>query len=224
MQTRVTDQPCIVLHTRAYRETSLIVSLLSAEHGRVSVVARGVRGARRGRTLQPFAVARAGWTGRTSLGTLTGFEVTRQYWLKGNVLACAFYLAELVMRLAGEREPHPRLFAGLGWALEHLESEPSAVLRRFEKLLLTELGYGLDFRCDIGGRAIEAGCHYRLVPDQGFEVWADGYDGATLALIDADDFTSRDVRAAARTLFQAALGPHLGSRPLLSRRLLVGTS
>ena len=138
--TRVADEPGIVLHTRPYRESSLIVSVLTLDYGRVSVVAKGVRGRRRGRDLQPFAEGRLGWTGRTSLGTLTTFEVSEQHWFQGNRLASAFYLAELLTRLLGERESHPRVFAALHWALASLADEPARVLRSFEKLLLEELG------------------------------------------------------------------------------------
>ena len=53
---RVDDQPGFVLHSRAYRNTSLLVEAFTRDHGRVAMVARGVRGkhtARRAR-LQPL--------------------------------------------------------------------------------------------------------------------------------------------------------------------------
>ena len=37
------DEPAFVLHTYAYRETSVIVEALTATYGRVALVARGVR-------------------------------------------------------------------------------------------------------------------------------------------------------------------------------------
>ena len=137
--TRVTDQPGIVVHTRPYRESSLLLSVLTLDHGLVTLVGRGVRGGRRGRALQPFTALRLGWSGRSSLGTLAGFEVEKQHWFQGNALASAFYLTELITRLLDEREPHSRLFAGVRWALEEMDRGPSFVLRSFEKLLLEEL-------------------------------------------------------------------------------------
>lgn len=221
--TRVSDQPGIVLHTRPYRETSMILSVLTLDHGVISLVGRGVRGGRRGQSLQPFAILRLGWTGRSTLGTLSGFEVEQHYWFRGNRLASAFYLTELITRLLGEREPHPRLFAGLKWALESMDSGPSRVLRSFEKLLLEELGYGLDFERDVDGLALQAGTSYRLVPDQGFLVDPGGYDGAALLGIGREAFDDRQVRQAAKRVFAEALAIHLGPRPLLSRRLLVSS-
>ena len=40
---RVEQQPGYVLHARPYRETSLLLECLTREHGRVGLVARGVR-------------------------------------------------------------------------------------------------------------------------------------------------------------------------------------
>lgn len=220
--TRVVDEPAIVLHTRPYRETSLLISVLTRNHGRVALVGRGVRG-RRGRGIQPFNLLRVGWSGRTSLGTMTGCETERQYWFGGTSLASAFYLAELITRLVAEREAHPRLYAALAWALEHLDQRPSLVLRSFEKILLEELGYGLDFQQDVGGEPLLADRRYRLVADQGFEPSGEGYPGDVLIRIGKGAFHERDVRQAARRLFGEALAVHLGPRPLLSRRLLIRT-
>ncbi len=226
---RVADQPGIVLHTRPYRESSLLISLLTLDHGLVSLVGRGVRGGVRGRALQPFTELRLGWSGRSTLGTLTGFEVEKQHWYKGNVLASAFYLTELITRLLGERESHPRLFAGLRWALEEIQGGPAFVLRSFEKLLLEELGYGLDFERDVDGEPLQQGRRYRLVVDQGFAPQSSsgadgGVDGGLLIRIGREEFADAEVRRAARGVFAESLARHLGPRPLLSRQLLVGQS
>ena len=222
--TRVTDEPGIILHTRPYRESSLIVTVLSLHQGRIGLVAKGVRGGRRGRALQPFAVIRFGFSGRSALATLTGFEVSKQPWFKGKHLASAFYLAELLTRLLGEREAHPRLYAGLEWALDNMERNPTLVLRSFEKLLLEELGYGLDFERDIAGEPIEDSISYELVVDRGFVRTVDGHAGALLRQIGQSEFSDRSVRQAAKSIFRAALSHHLGPAPLLSRRLLVSTA
>ena len=42
MTMRVEAQPAFVLHVRPWRETSVIVELLTREHGRVGIVARGL--------------------------------------------------------------------------------------------------------------------------------------------------------------------------------------
>ena len=168
-----------------------------------------MRGGRRGRSLQPFAFLRIGWTGRSTLGTLTSFEVDEQYWLKGRALASAFYLAELMMRLVSERESHPRLFAGLKWAFENMEQDLEPVLRSFEKLLLEDLGYGLDFTRDTEGDPMDDSSWYTMDPERGFSVVAGdvgaGYPGSALSAIAREEFADPVVRKQAKRIFRIAL-------------------
>lgn len=224
--TRVSGETALVLHSRPYRESSAIVTLLTTAHGRVAVVARGARGNRRGNVLQPFNRLRVSWTGRGSLTTLAGFELMRSAWLSGNALAAGFYVLELLNRLLPEHESLPRVYAGACWALEQLEGPEPALdvtLREFERLLLEELGYGLDFeRAADSGQRLDPAGHYTLQPDLGFvtERSERGYRGDVLLAIGRSDFAERRVRIAARKIFRSALNPLLGPRPLASRRLL----
>lgn len=225
--TRVAGEPALVLHARPYRESSAIVSLLTCHHGRVPVVARGLRGSRRGNVLQPFNLVRVAWSGRGSLQTLTGCELTRHAWLTGNALAAGFYVTELITRLLPERESAPGIFAAADWALERLQAGAPAldvVLRTFEKRLLEELGYGLDFSRDAdSGAPVDTARSYLLHPDVGFVESPSldrGYPGAVLESIAQDRYDTRACRVAARKIFRQALRPLLGERPLASRRLL----
>lgn len=221
--TRVLDEPIVALHARPYRETSLIVSGLSLNHGRVSLLGRGMRRAKRGRLLQPLSCYRVSWSGRSSLLTLTGFEVELQPLLKGDELAAGFYVAELISRLVGDREPHPRIFAAARWALESLPLDVESVLRRFERVLLEELGYGIDFEHEaVSGEPIRPDRRYRLVPDSGFTAVDSprGYPGDAICAIGRDDFAGELERKLAKRIFRQALASHLGPRPLASRSLL----
>ncbi|MEQ8857828.1 MAG: DNA repair protein RecO [Pseudomonadales bacterium] len=226
--TRVADEAALVLHARPYRETSAIVSLLTAHHGRVALVARGVRGGKRGNVLQPFNRVRVSWSGRGSLQTMTGCELTEHAWLSGTALASGFYVIELINRLLAEHEGVPAVYGGACWTLQRLQTgdPPDVVLRVFEKLLLDALGYGLDFSRDAEtGEPLRADADYVLHPEVGFVLAvgsARGYSGAVLADIDAARFQSRVARVAAKKIFRQALAPLLGSRPLASRRLLPG--
>ncbi len=224
---RVSGEPGIVLHVRPYRETSAIVSLLTRHYGRVAGVARGVRGTRRGSPVQPFSSVVTGWSGRGGLLTLTNIESVRQPWLKGEAMNAAFYVVELVTRLVAEGESAPRIFAALSWALERLSSqdaELAVTLRSFEKLLLQELGYGLDFRHDASsGEPIAQDVIYELDVQRGFFPGqpAEGFEGRLLLEIAEENFESAAVRQAAKRIFRLALGEHLGPKPLTSRRLLL---
>lgn len=227
---RVTGEPAVILHVRPYRETSAIVSLLTLNHGRIALVGRGVRGGKKGSALQPFNRMTVGWVGRGSLGTLTGYEAECFASLQGTAVAAGFYVLELISRLVGEHESVPGIFAGTCWCLERLELGDRPVdvsLRCFEKLLLEELGYGLNFSRDAEtGEAIDGEAHYLLSPETGFVRAPRSSDqtvpGSVLAEIADESMGSKASRVAAKRLFRAALDPLLGPRPIASRRLLPG--
>jgi len=228
---RVSATSAFVLHTRPYRDSSLLVDLLSREHGRQGAVARGARGRRQGNVLQPFNRLRVGWSGRGGLVTLGRVELEAQTLLPGDALPSGFYLCELLLRLLREGEAVPRVFDALAWSFEHLISaSPPAdvVLRQFEKLLLTELGYGIDFAAEAeGGPPIEAGADYEFDSGAGFRRRSGGaseriavVSGAALLAIGRDDYRDSGTRRAARLIMRRALAVHLGPRPLASRALL----
>ena len=68
---RVQQQPAYVLHHRPFRDTSQILDILTRDHGKIAVVARGSRGtkSRLGGVLRPFLPLRVSWVARSDLGT-----------------------------------------------------------------------------------------------------------------------------------------------------------
>lgn len=227
MHAQGVQEPAIVLHARAYRETSLLVQLLTCNHGRIGALARAARHGKRGHGMLPFYEQIVSWRGRGSLVSLGPWEVVERRWLTGNALASAYYLAELIMRLTKEWAPHQRLFDAMQWALRQLaepspEAQLAATLRRFEQLLLEDLGYGLDFTQDAAsGKAIEDAAWYRLEPDRGFLAAEphQGYRGRTLLDIQRTCYADAETQREAKRIFRQALAQRLGPAPLLSRQL-----
>jgi DNA repair protein RecO (recombination protein O) len=223
-----------VLHTRPFRETSLIVELFTEDAGRLGVVARGARRSRRGGAApQPFTRLRFEATGRGELRTLGACEVEQVHALAGDALYAGLYLNELLMRLLEREDAHPDVWADYDGALAALAAgaplEP--VLRRFEFGLLGELGYGLALDVDTRGRPLDPGAHYRVAVDAGIvpadAAVAEGDDplafpGAVLLALAAGDLDDPAVRSAGKRIARAALAPHLGPRPLRSRALFAG--
>ena len=76
MSKRVQQQDAWILHHRPFRDSSQILDVLTRDHGRIAVVARGSRGAKSklAGVLRPFLPLRVSWVARTDLGTLTGAE------------------------------------------------------------------------------------------------------------------------------------------------------
>ena len=119
-------EPAYLLHTRPYRNTSLLVDVLTPDHGRISAVVKGVRSsgkaAKQKRSLmQPLVPLLIGWTGRGDLKTITGVEARGpNYVLVGKHLFSAMYANELLTRLLQSLEPHPEIFSLYEWLLKAL--------------------------------------------------------------------------------------------------------
>lgn len=222
-------EPAFVLHTRAYSNSSLIVEVLAREHGRIALVARGVR-AQRSRTaglLQPFQPLAMSWRLRGEMGTLQQVEAAGQpLRLQGRRLVSGLYSNELLIRLLGREDPHPGLFEGYVQLIESLAAEaPEAqALRTFERDLLGLLGYGLALATDTQGDPLVPAQWYRYDPHQGAIPVAGPQAGGVVvqgqALLDlARNPISMATARATRALMRSALNPHLGGRPLKSREL-----
>ncbi|MFZ2235220.1 MAG: DNA repair protein RecO [Dokdonella sp.] len=145
---RVADQPAFVLHSRPYRETSLLVDALTRDHGQIGLVARGVRKEKsrwRG-VLQPLQSLQIGWYGNGELVTLTAAEPGPAIpKLIGERLFAGIYLNELVLRLGRRGDDQAKTFHDYEQCLQRLGAGESTgwTLRRFERDFLQNLGYAL---------------------------------------------------------------------------------
>jgi len=237
---RVQQQPALVLHQREFSETSLLLEVFSRRYGRVGLIAKGARrpASRQRGVLKPFQQLLVGWSGRGELMVLTGAEPDgASHDLMGNSLYCAFYLNELLLRMLQRHDPHEGLYDRYCTALEGLgrAGRQEAVLRVFEKHLMRELGYGLLLEREYGDRnPVESEAIYDYIFEQGpvrvlhpelgtlaRGVRLRGSSLLALATEELDDMTAlRETKA----LMRAALAPHLGDKPLQSRRLFLGHS
>ncbi|GMG87601.1 DNA repair protein RecO [Biformimicrobium ophioploci] len=227
-------QPAFVLHTRPFRDSSLLVDLLSTDLGLVRCVARGARQGKRRRehSLQPFSPLLVELLGRGDLKTLGRHESAgAPNWLKGKCLYAGLYANELMVRLLPVAETNVQVFAAYQQLLQQLvsgEQAMEAALRRFEVQLLDSIGFLPPLtRCNGDTLAIEPQSLYALVPDSGFRLVAGGaesqryfeYHGKTLLAMAAGDYSDEGVLQEAKRLVRNLLAPHLGDRPLQSREL-----
>lgn len=227
-------QPGFVLHHRAYRDTSVLLELLTAAQGRVGAVARGVRKekSRWAGMLQPFRPLLLSWIGRGELVTLTGVEENGGARLSsGPAMVCGFYLNELMVRLLERHDAHPGLYTAYDDGLRELSGvEHDAIaqqraLRRFEKRLLAELGYGLilDHAAD-SGTPLQSETVYSYELERGPIAYHDrspgvAISGATLLALDHDALHDERSLRESKRLMRAVLAHYLGDRPLHSRAL-----
>ena len=230
---RVSLQPAYVLHRRPYRDSSLLLEVLTAEYGRISLVARGARRRSRGGTagalLQPFIPLLLTFAGRSEMKNLSATEPAGQALpLRGERMYSGLYLNELLVRLLHRHDPHPQLFAAYGRALTELgcAQEMDEVLRRFEFMLLEELGYGFGLDIDSStGESVQAGHWYHFHPDRGLVARGPSTDPEQPAFSGSDLLAMASgrfgggTRLAAKRLTRLVLSSHLGEAPLRSRDL-----
>ncbi|BBL70062.1 DNA repair protein RecO [Methylogaea oryzae] len=225
---RVQLQPAYVLHRRPYRETSLILDAFSRDYGKVSLLAKGVRGGKSARidAMPPFRAVLLSWSGKSDMPLLTGVESPEPTApLQGIALYCGLYLNELLQAFLHKHDPHARLFQCYGAALAELAGgdDKEYALRSFELELLQELGYGLQLHCDADrGLDIEPDRLYRYDPEQG-PLAAGGTGatlrGATLIALREGRLDDADCRREAKGLLRRVIHHHLAGRPLKSREL-----
>lgn len=140
----------IVLSTRPFGETSVILDIISKEHGRASGLVKGGRSRRMRPSLQPGNSVEVTWRARLD-DQLGNFAVELSKARAGHLMETAtgtFGIQAIagLLRHLPDRDPHPRLYETVGLVVEHLD-EPAAagaVMVRFELAFLEEMGFGLN--------------------------------------------------------------------------------
>lgn len=232
---RVAGEPAFVLHARPWRETSLLVEALSANHGRVGLLARGVHGPRQQplrAALQPMQLVRLDFVQRGELAQLRAAEaIDAPPRLAGDAMLAGFYLNELTLRLAPRGDPQPELFGAYAAARARLGAgEPLAwTLRRYERDLLEALGFGFEWELDGDGQPIDPAARYRLdaehgprrlYTDRGHEDRRNAATGRALLALAVDAQPDADDLASLRRPIREVLAHHLGPRGLKSWEML----
>lgn len=230
---RVQLEPAFVLHHRPFRDSSLLLDVVTLRHGRLALVARGARAGRSRLKgfLRPFLPLRLSWHLRGDLGTLTGAELDgRPVSLAGEALLSGYYVNELLLAFLHRHDPQPDVFNAYRRSVEALGAcpgNPAALLREFELELLRLLGYGvvLDHEA-VSGAALEPENRYEYRVEQGpvGVRKAEGdmvFRGDRLLAIGERRFEDPEVLRDAGRLLRTLVAHHLGGRELKSRKVLV---
>jgi len=228
---RVQCQPAFILHHRPFRDSSQILDVLTRDHGKIALVARGSRGSRSrlAGILRPFLPLRLSWLLKSELGTLTGAEAAgAPAGMSGDALLAAYYVNELLMNFLHRYDPQPEIFALYANVLDALvqSDRVAAVLRSFEIELLSLLGYAVNLSSsDAGHSTLDPLQNYEYRMEQGL-VAVDNADralvftGATFVKIAAQRFSDPDILRAANRLLRDIIAFHLGGKELKSRKVM----
>ena len=229
-------QPAWVLGRRAYRDSSLLVDLLTAENGRMSAVVKGAHRKQLGGSyaslMQPFCPILVGLGGKAELKYLSSAENAGvALSLPGERLFSGLYMNELLVRLLPKFDAVPQLFATYGSSLLAFSDNDDAelTLRRFELALFEELGYEIQWHKDDLGREISHDRNYLFAHDRGFVETAEGVTeevltGANLVALNAWYRSSTPLtnhaRQSLKRVMRQAVDYRLDGRPLKVREAL----
>ncbi|MCA0394063.1 MAG: DNA repair protein RecO [Proteobacteria bacterium] len=231
---RYAAEPAYVLHARPWRETGLLVDVLTRDHGRLGLIARGLRGPRKQpqfAALQPLQHVRLDAVQRGELAYLSTVEaLDAAPLLAGHAMLAAFYINELLLRLAPRQDPQPGLYALYGEVRARLREADALAwtLRRFERDLLDALGFGFDLVHDGDGAPIDPAARYRLDAEHGprrllgeraGDVRGRHATGRALLALGRDRKPEPDDLASLRPAMRDVLAQHLGARGLKSWQL-----
>jgi len=152
----------IVIGVRRHGETSVILDLLTRQHGRHLGLVRGGRSHKLQPSLQVGNGLDAVWRARIE-DHLGDYKIEARVMRAARLMdhpAALYGLSHLtgLARLLPERDPHEALYETLGIVLDQLVDPLMAapLVIRFELAVLGELGFGLDLgECAATGRTDE---------------------------------------------------------------------
>lgn len=232
MQMQVQTEPAYVLHSRPYRDTSLLVELMSLHFGRVCLLAKGARSGRSAQqlVLQPFRPLLVSWAGRGEIPVLTRAEESGPgVQLARKDLIYGLYVNELLLRFLQRNDAHENLFKLYAQVLDTLQTAAGieSTLRIFERRLLEELGYGLVLGHDVeSNMPVEADIMYSYVLDSGPVRLHDGcrsgipVHGKSLIAFAMDELQDKSVMYEIKILMRNLIQHYLGGMPIRSREVL----
>lgn len=171
---RVSEEPAFVLHRYDWSETSLVLEVFTRHHGRIALVAKGVKRptSQFRPVLLPLQPLHVSWTGDAEVRTLKSAQWQGGHVMPtGEALISGSYLNELLMRLLARDDPHASLFDHFALAVQLLAEKGDAqqvILRAFELLLLRDVGLLPDFSQEANTLTpLDSDGLYVLTPESG---------------------------------------------------------
>ena len=208
------------------------MDVFTREFGRFRLLAKGARRQKTGQRalLQPFQPLSISWSGKRSLGTLTGVEIRRNCpRLRALSLASAYYMSELLFKFLHAHDAHENLFDAYDETIQALCSgaEPDSLLRGFECSLLSEVGYGLQLERDAHSmQALDPAARYVYYPEKGpvrvhqpEEQPGFTVSGETLRALANQRFENRQVMQESKQLLRMLLSRQLPAEGFTTRRV-----
>jgi DNA repair protein RecO (recombination protein O) len=227
---KVLGQPAFVLHARPWRETSFIVEILTRDHGRVVLVARGVTGPKKHSlraALQPMQQIRIDYQQLGEMARMLQAEVIDTApRLQADYLLASFYINELMIKLLPRQDSAHDVFDLYATVRQRLGDQESLswALRRFERDLLQAIGVGFAFDITHDGQSCDPAARYYLDAEYGPmrdpHHRSDSLSGAALIALANDEMPSHVLLQECRIGLKYLLSQQLGNIELKSWALM----
>ncbi len=195
-------QKAYVIHSRPYKETSLIVTFLTENKGKITAVAKGAKrkNSRLSGNLEPFQCLNIDYRGKSDLKSLILAEPCEVFedFLGSENLYSAFYVNELINYLIAQADESIEIFDVYKNCISKLKknNQIEKILRNFELNILSMLGYEINFQSDyVANQPIINGLSYKYSPQSGFSKSDKGYDGKIINEINERRFSKDSLQA-----------------------------
>ncbi len=136
-----------IIHSRSFRETSMIYDILTSNNGLISILAKGIKKKRDRSYLQPTKELILSFTD-SDFPILTSYEPVNDLpSIKNNQLLIILYFNELIYRLIPRNEPQEVIFDLYKTYIVKMSQTDHAdqsLILGFEALFLKEIGYELS--------------------------------------------------------------------------------
>ncbi|KAF3978388.1 MAG: DNA repair protein RecO [Methylococcales symbiont of Iophon sp. n. MRB-2018] len=220
-------QNAYILQHRKFKETCLILDVLTQDFGIVSILAKGVR-KNRSKTaglLLPFSGLKLSYIGKNELKVLSYVEIdTIAMQLTGCSLYCGFYVNELISLLLHKNDPHPDVYNIYQHCLTMLIDVKNIEqnLRFFELNLIENIGYGFQLTVDHLDVAVKPFKKYYFKEQTGMVESKSGYiSGHTLLALDGRENLDKQALYESKQLMRRVIDFLLLGKVLKSRRILL---
>ena len=199
-----------ILHTRPYKETSFLVDVFSKDHGRIKCIAKGYRSSSRKKI-----------SGKLSLFMEYQFLLRGKGELK--VISSSEEIGDAL-----HYDPCAKIYVKYHELLKLLHSgnSYSPILRRFELLMLDELGYGLVLDSEYeSGQPVVMSKNYKYIFGLGVtsilnrSEEGNFFSGEELLGIYNNEFNDLLIDRAARRLLRGVFDFYLEGKQMISREL-----
>tara|TARA_Y100001970_G_scaffold294213_1_gene448632 strand:- start:29849 stop:30586 length:738 start_codon:yes stop_codon:yes gene_type:complete len=228
-------EPAVVIHTRAYKESSLIVELFTKNKGRVTTIAKGVkRPKNRLRSiLTPTSIFSLSTSGRGEMKNIISCEVVEAFLFNSKeTLSSIFYINELIYKFFEKEDPHKEIFYQYSLLLRSLSRESDLknleyFLRIFELKILNEVGYGINLTTEANSdQRIVPNKFYSFNPEEGFKEFAFNknqdndliFPGQDIIDLGEGNLDNLSTRKSSKIITRKSIDLHLGSRKINIRK------